>query len=125
MDKQHKASETNIKSPTTYGKEAYESYRKKEKHREKAKEEWNFGQKKTKVVSDLQYATIIAQLLKNLKFPTNKNKIINYLTDYKSSHEIPREQTVDALSLLQQLPEKHYSSVSEVTEAIDLLQDIS
>ena len=66
-----------------------------------------------------------AQLLKNLKFPTNKNKIINYLTDNKSSHEIPREQTVDALSLLQQLPEKHYSSVSEVTEAIDLLQDIS
>ena len=125
MDTAHSASENNIKSPTTYGREAYETYRKKEKHREKERNIGAIGQKKTKVVTDVHYAKVIAQLLKDLMFPINKNEIINYLSHSKSSHEIPREQTIEALSLLRQLPERQYITVAEVIEAIDLVQDVS
>ena len=119
------ASENNIKSPSTYGKEAYQKYRKKEKHRHQSRPlGQNYKQKRTKIVTDIHYETIIAQLLKELRFPAKKEKIIQFILENKSS-SVSRVQTVDILSLMQQIQEKKYKTVAELTEAVDLLQDIS
>ena len=119
------ASENNIKSPSTYGKEAYQKYRKREKHRQQSRPlGQNYKQKRTKIVTDIHYATIIAQLLKELQFPASKEKIIQFILENKSS-TVSRVQTVDVLSLVQQIQEKEYKTVAELTKAVDLLQDIS
>ncbi|MDP9306645.1 MAG: hypothetical protein M3O68_09925, partial [Thermoproteota archaeon] len=96
------ASKENVKSPSTYGKEAYEEYRKKEKEKNRTnpnianknserqitdnvtRQDMLHGQKRTKIVSDFRYATVIAQLLKDFDFPAHKNTIIQFILDQES-----------------------------------------
>lgn len=117
--------DNNIESPTTYGKEAYKNYRKKEKLKEKAGTlGGSYGQKITKVVMNARYATLMAQLLKDMQFPAKKTEIINYIIQNRSS-TVSRTRATDALSLIQQVQEKEYKTVAELTDAAGLLKDVS
>lgn len=117
--------DNNIESPTTYGKEAYKNYRKKEKLKEKAGTlGGSYGQKRTKVVMNARYATLMAQLLKDMQFPAKKTEIIDYIIQNRSS-TVSRTEATDALSLIQQVQEKEYKTVTELTDAAGLLKDVS
>jgi hypothetical protein len=83
----------------------------------------NYKQKRTKIVTDIHYATILAQLLKDLHFPANKEKILQFILENKST-SITRSQNTDILSLVQGVQEKEYKSVADLARVIDLLQDI-
>ncbi|HEX9319956.1 MAG TPA: DUF2795 domain-containing protein [Nitrososphaeraceae archaeon] len=80
------------------------------------------GRRRTKFVLHVNYATTLALLLKDLKFPANKEKIIAFLLEARS---LPRTRITEALSLVQQIEEKMYKNVAEVVYAIDLVRDIS
>jgi hypothetical protein len=130
------ASKENVKSPSTYGKEAYEEYRKKEKKKNRTnhdiarknserqitdnvtRQDMLHGQKRTKIVSDFRYATVIAQLLKDFDFPAHKNTIIQYILDQESESINSRE----VLSLLQQIQEKYYKNVNDIMQSLDLVR---
>jgi Protein of unknown function (DUF2795) len=131
-----RASKENVKSPSTYGKEAYEEYRKKEKKKNRTnpdiasknserqitdnvtRQDMLHGQKRTKIVSDFRYATVIAQLLKDFDFPAHKNTIIQYILDQESESINSRE----VLSLLQQIQEKYYKNVNDIMQSLDLVR---
>ncbi len=124
-------------SPST---EAYEEYRKKEKKKNKTvshkanqyserqirdnarRQDKLPGQKRTKIVSDFTYTTVIAQLLKNLDFPAHKNTIIQFAIG-QDSETIDSSQIREMLSLLQQIQEKHYKNVSDIIQALDLVRE--
>jgi ubiquitin C-terminal hydrolase len=134
------ASKENVKSPSTYGKEAYEEYRKKEKKKNRTnpdiasknserqitdnvtRQDMLHGQKRTKIVSDFRYATVISQLLKDFDFPAHKNTFIQYLLD-QQSESINSSQSREVLSLLQQIQEKYYKNVSDIIQSLDLVRD--
>jgi hypothetical protein len=119
------SNDDNIESPTTYGKDAYKKYRKKEKLKAEAGTlGGSYRQRRTKIVMDEHYASIIAQLLKDLKFPANKPEIIEYILKSRS-RAISRTQAIDVLSLIQQVQEREYKTVADLTEAVGLLKDIS
>lgn len=115
----------NTESPTTYGKEAYKKYRRKEKLKDDAGTLGpKYNQKRTKIVMDPHYARIVAQLLKDLKFPVGKAEIIQFILQNRSS-SISRTQTTDVLSLIQHIQEREYKSVADLTDAMGLLEDIT
>ncbi len=132
------ASEQNVNSPSTYGKEAYEGYKKKEKKKNKIENKRDYkysekqirdtvtqqdklpGQKRTKIVSDYRYPVVLAQFLKNLDFPAHKNTIIKFTLDKDSEDS---SQIREMLSLLQQIQEKYYKNVSDIIDALDFVRD--
>jgi uncharacterized protein YbbK (DUF523 family) len=115
----------NTESPTTYGKEAYKKYRRNEKLKEESGTlGGNYSQKRTKIVMDAHYAAIMAQLLKGLKFPKNKAEIIQFILQNRSP-SISRTQTTDVLSLIQQVQEREYKTVADLTDAVGLLRDLT
>jgi hypothetical protein len=116
------ASDNNLESPSNYGKEAYKKYRKKEKQRSKTLGP-HYKQKRTKIVSDTYYVTVLAHLLKDLKFPASKEKIIQYIIGDESS-SVSGVQSVDILSIVQGVQEKDYKTVSELAKAVELVHDI-
>jgi hypothetical protein len=127
MDKPEslESNDDNIESPTTYGKDAYMKYRKKERLKEDAGTLGHkYYQKRTKVVMDTGYTNILAQLLKDLKFPVAKSEVIKFVLRDKSS-TISRVQATDVLSLVQQVEEREYKSVFDLIDAVGLLKDVS
>jgi hypothetical protein len=115
----------NIESPTTYGKEAYKKYRRKEKLKEESGTlGGSYSQKRTKIVMDARYASVMAQFLKDLKFPANKTEIIQYMMQIRSP-SISRTQVTDILSLIQQIEERQYKTVADLVDAVGLLKDVS
>ena len=104
------STDDNIESPTTYGKDAYKKYRKKEKLKGEAGTlGGSYRQRRTKIVMDVHYASVIAQLLKNLKFPSHKPEIIEYILKSRS-RSVPRAEATDVLSLIQLVQEKEYQT---------------
>src|ERR671927_111691 len=66
------------------------------------KQEQIDGETRTKTVNDFRYTAAIAQVLKDLEFPADKEKIINFLLQQQSKDPQSRE----LLSILQQIEEK-------------------
>src|ERR671930_1544462 len=67
------------------------------------------GEKRSKTINDFPYAAAIAQTLKELEFPADKEKIIKFLEEQQSKNPQSRE----ILSILQQLEEKReYNNVA-------------
>jgi hypothetical protein len=128
VDNKHSTKEStddNVESPTTYGKEAYKEYRRKEKLKAEAGTlGGGYRQRKTKLAMDEQYASMIAQIFKDLKFPANKPKIIEFLMK-NQPRSISRAHSIDVLSLIQQVQEKKYKSVADLTEEVGLIKDIA
>jgi Protein of unknown function (DUF2795) len=75
------------------------------------------GEGRDKTIYDFPYAAAVAQVLKDLDFPTNKQNIIQHIEQKRSV--MPESNEV--LSILQQIEEKDYNNVAEVTKAAGLV----
>ncbi len=73
------------------------------------------GERKEVDVKDYPKAAAIGQILKDLEFPANKKKIVEYA-------ERARPQSEEILSDLQQIAERQYNNVSDVTKAAGLVR---
>jgi hypothetical protein len=76
------------------------------------------GEARDKTIYDFPYTATIARVLKDLDFPTDKPKIIQH-TELKRT-TMPESNEV--LSVLQQIEEKEYKNVAEVTKAAGLVE---
>ena len=81
------------------------------------------GQRKEVNVGDYANAAALGRLLKDLEFPTDKNKIIQYV-QLKEPINISKEKKQDLINTLQyNLDErKQYQNVSEVARAAGYVQ---
>jgi hypothetical protein len=79
------------------------------------------GQRKEVNVGDYVMAAAVGQLLKDLEFPTDKNKIIQLRA---TPTNISKEKKEDILYTLQKNIQegKQYQNVSEITRAAGLVQ---
>ena len=73
------------------------------------------GERKEVDVKDYPKAAAIAQVLKDLEFPADKNQIIDCV-------ERARPQSEEILSDIQKIEDKRYESVSDVTRAAGLVR---
>ena len=82
------------------------------------------GQRKEVNVGDYVKTAAIGPLLKDLKFPAYKNKIIQFVQLQETPTNISKEKKEDILYILQKNieEEKQYQNVSEVTRAAGLVQ---
>ena len=77
------------------------------------------GQSRSKTINDFPYAAAIAQVLKELEFPANKDKILQYLQQKQSTNP----ESNEVLSILQQIEEREYSNVADITKATGLVEE--
>jgi glycerol dehydrogenase-like iron-containing ADH family enzyme len=73
------------------------------------------GERKAVDVKDYPKAAAIGQILKDLDFPADKEKIIEYA-------ERARPQSEEILQDLQKIEERQYENVSDVTKAAGLVR---
>ncbi|MDQ4013486.1 MAG: DUF2795 domain-containing protein [Thermoproteota archaeon] len=73
------------------------------------------GERKVVDVKDYPKAAAIGQILKDLDFPADKKKIVEYA-------ERARPQSEEILSDLQKIEERQYNSVSDVTKTAGLVR---
>ena len=77
------------------------------------------GETRSKTINDFPYAAAIAQMLKELEFPADKEKIIKFLEEQQSKNPQSRE----ILSILQQIEEKReYNNIADITNAAGLVE---
>jgi hypothetical protein len=77
------------------------------------------GQTRTKTINDFPYTAAIAQVPKNLEFPADKEKIINFVLQQQTKDPQSRE----ILSVLQQIEEKRqYNNIADITKAAGLVE---
>lgn len=78
------------------------------------------GQRKEVNVESYSKVAEIGQILKDMDFPADKNKIISFARQQQSSaHD--SKNTEDILSALQNLQEREYKNVSDVTTALGMV----
>ena len=82
------------------------------------------GQRKEVNVGDYVKTAAIGQLLKDLEFPADKIKIIQFVQLQETPTNISKEKKEDILYILQKNVEegRQYQNVSEVTRAAGLVQ---
>jgi hypothetical protein len=78
------------------------------------------GQRKEVNVESYSKVAEIGQILKDMDFPADKNKIISYARQQESSAH-GNKNTEDILSALQNLQEREYKNVSDVTTALGMV----
>jgi len=76
------------------------------------------GEARDKTIYDFPYAATVARVLKDLEFPADKHKIIQHIESKRTT--MPESNEV--LSVLQQIEEKEYNNVAEVTKAAGLVE---
>jgi hypothetical protein len=77
------------------------------------------GETRGKTINDFPYTAAIAQVLKDLEFPADKEKIIKFLEQQQSKNPQSRE----ILSILQQIEEKtNYNNIADITKAAGLVE---
>jgi hypothetical protein len=79
------------------------------------------GQKRDdELVHNFPQAASLAQMLKDLEFPSDKKTIMKFVED--QHHRSPESKTRDILNLIQKIPEqRQYNNVFEVAEAAKLV----
>jgi uncharacterized protein DUF2795 len=77
------------------------------------------GEAREKTINDFPYSAAIAQALKDLEFPADKHKIIKYIQQKQST--MPESNEI--LSVLQQIEERDYVNVADVTKAAGLVEE--
>ena len=78
------------------------------------------GQRKEVNVESYSKVAEIGQILKDMDFPADKNKIISFARQQQSSAH-GNKNTEDILSSLQNLQEREYKNVSDVTTALGMV----
>ena len=76
------------------------------------------GEARDKTIYDFPYAAAVARVLKDLDFPADKPRIIQHIELKRTT--MPESNEV--LSILQQIEEKKYNNVAEVTKAAGLVE---
>lgn len=81
------------------------------------------GQRKEVNVESYSKVAAIGQILKDMDFPANKNRIISFARQQQdsaaSNNNIPDRE--DILSALQNLEQREYKNVSDVTTALGMV----
>ncbi len=78
------------------------------------------GQRKEVNVESYSKVAEIGQTLKDMDFPADKNKIISFVRQQRSSTGNDKN-TEDVLSALQNLEDREYKNVSDVTTALGMV----
>jgi glycerol dehydrogenase-like iron-containing ADH family enzyme len=73
------------------------------------------GERKVADIKDYSKSAALGQILKDLDFPADKRKIIQFA-------ERARPQSEEILSDLQKIEERQYENVSEITKAAGLVR---
>ena len=82
------------------------------------------GQRKEVNVESYSKVAAIGQILKDMDFPADKNKIISLARQQQQSSGADNkniENREDILSALQKLEEREYKNVSDVTKALGMV----
>ena len=80
------------------------------------------GQRKEVNVESYSKVAAVGQILKNMEFPADKNKIISFATQQSSAADNREmENREEILSILQNLEEREYKNVSDVTTALGMV----
>jgi Protein of unknown function (DUF2795) len=74
------------------------------------------GERKEKTINDFPKAAAVGQILKDLDFPANKQKIVSFIEKLNSP------QSREILPVIEKLDEKRYENVSEVADATGLVE---
>jgi hypothetical protein len=83
------------------------------------KQEQIDGETRNKTINDFPSTAAIAQVLKDLEFPADKEKIIKFLQEQQSKNLQSRE----ILSILQQIEEKReFNNIADITKAARLVE---
>jgi hypothetical protein len=77
------------------------------------------GQRKEVNVEGYSKVAEIGQILKDMDFPADKNKIISFVTQQQAFTNNKNKE--DILSALQNLEEREYKNVSDVTTALGMV----
>jgi hypothetical protein len=78
------------------------------------------GQRRERIVKDLPQAAAVAQILKDLSFPAEKNKVIEFVRQRQQSNNNPDYQKM--IPLLEQIEDRRYENVSDVTNEAGLVE---
>jgi hypothetical protein len=81
------------------------------------------GQRKEVNVESYSKVAAIGQILKDMDFPADKNRILSFARQQQSSAASNKniENNEDILSALQRLEEREYKNVSDVTTALGMV----
>ena len=81
------------------------------------------GQRKEVNVESYSKVAAIGQILKDMHFPADKNRIVSFARQQQSSGADNKniENRDDILSALQNLEEREYKNVSDVTTALGMV----
>lgn len=79
------------------------------------------GQRKEVNVESYSKVAAIGQILKDMDFPADKNKIISFARQQQQSSGVDNKNREDVLSALQNLEEREYKNVSDVTTALGMV----
>jgi hypothetical protein len=79
------------------------------------------GQRKEVNVESYSKVAAIGQILKDMDFPADKNKIISFARQQQQSSGADSKKREDVLSALQNLEEREYKNVSDVTTALGMV----
>ena len=80
------------------------------------------GQRKEVNVESYSKVAAVGQILKDMDFPADKNKIISFARQNSSAAENKEiEHTEEIFSSLQNLEEREYKNVSDVTTALGMV----
>jgi Protein of unknown function (DUF2795) len=77
------------------------------------------GQRKEVNVESYSKVAEIGQILKDMDFPADKNKIISFATQQQAFANNKNKK--DILSALQNLEEREYKNVSDITTALGMV----
>ena len=76
------------------------------------------GQRREQTVTDLPKAAAVGQVLKDLRFPADKNRILQFMQEQSNTN--PDCQKM--VPLLDKIENRQYQNVSEVTKAVGLVE---
>jgi hypothetical protein len=79
------------------------------------------GQRKEVNVESYSKVATLGQILKNMDFPADKNKIIAFAKQQTSAANTDNVENKDILATLQNLEDREYKNVSDVTTALGLV----
>jgi hypothetical protein len=81
------------------------------------------GQRKEVNVESYSKVAAIGQMLKDMDFPADKNRILSFARQQQSSEASNKniENRAEILSALQKLEEREYKNVSDVTTALGMV----
>jgi hypothetical protein len=74
------------------------------------------GERKEKTINDFPKAAVVGQVLKDLDFPADKQTIVTFV------EKLNTPQSTEILPLLEKLDEKRYENVSEIANAMGLVE---